>query len=100
MPITMTKTLQGEEYANLYSLPEPLSDTGGFVVFDFKVYRTVGHYNDGFTPLLVKREIIMDIPTLTTYRQYRDAGNMPAALQAVEEYVVSQSGFYQGGTVV
>jgi hypothetical protein len=99
MPITITKTLQGDVYNNLYSLPEPLADTGGFVVFDFKVHRTVGHYNDGFTALLVRREIIMDVPTLETYRQFRDAGNMPGALGVIENYVVTQSGFHQGGTV-
>lgn len=98
MAITLTKTLQGTEYADLYSVCEPMTDIGTLAVFGCKVYQSEGHYNDGFLPLVSKQEVVTDSSTLTTYRSFVPT-DMPAAIATIEQYIVTQPGFHQGGTV-
>jgi hypothetical protein len=98
MPITTTKTLHGVEYVGLYSTIEPIADIGSLAVFDCKVYQTVGHYQDGFLPIIFKREVITNQPALMAYRSLSPT-DYPAAIAAIEAYIVGQAGFHQGGVV-
>jgi hypothetical protein len=98
MAITITKTLHGVEYANLYSTVEPLADIGSLAVFQCRVYQTLGHYQDGFLPIIAKQEVITNQPALMAYRSLA-LTDQAAAIAAIEAYIIAQPGFHQGGVV-
>lgn len=97
MPITLTKTLQSEEY-NLYLIIEPIAIVGSRFIVAVNGYRSQGHYQDNFTPLIVKRETIDSQTLVLAYRALAPF-NMVAAVQAIESYMVQSIAYYLGGSV-
>lgn len=103
MAITLTKTLQGTAYTNLYTITTPLSGISGLsnvtsAVFNFKTYQTSGHYTDMFSPLLVRDIVVTDTTVLTAYINAY-VSNPTTAIQGIEQYIVGQPGFFSGGVV-
>lgn len=96
MAIALTKTLQAVEYDfHIVSMVQWLSAT--LVVLQAEAYQSEGHYNDGFVPMIVRRETINHAPTAASFGGvYSSSVGMATA----EAWLIANVAWYSGGSVV
>lgn len=98
MAISLQKTLQGTTYPDLYALTTIQYASAILVAVQMVVYESQGHLSDGFVAIISRYENITDSATVATvYANYLT--NYAVAVAAIEEYLVDNVAWYEGGTV-
>jgi hypothetical protein len=96
MAITITKTLQSVEYADLYFVTSILYSSATLVAVALDGYETVGHYTDGFLPIIRKYATVTGGTAASAHANWPSA--IPTAIGIIEN-VLNDSGFFENGVV-
>lgn len=102
MPIQITKTLQGDSY-NLYFLTEFRLDREDKILDLVSIgYRSKGHFQDGFLPLIRKEFNISNRSVIQAVRNILHGNNGESytlVLDFIERQIVQRSPFFADGVV-
>lgn len=101
MPILITKTLQGELY-NLYILTEfSLNQRRESVDLRLKIYRSKGHFQDEFLPIIQKQFTITNRQFIRAITAVIDnnGGSYDIVLNIIETELVSRFAYLNGAVV-
>ena len=101
MPITLAKTLQSVPYTFYITTAARLFDAGGtaFVEIKQKFYQSKSHFDDGFVHIVEKDVKITNEQRVATIRLLLRT-DYKEALSVVENFLVNNVGYYQGGIVI
>lgn len=99
MPIQVQRTLQGEVY-QLYVLSKfQLDEKKEVVRIALQVYRSKGHFGDGFLPMIERRVEVANKQLLgiVSTLLHVDQQNYGVVLEFVEREAIKRIPFLQGG---
>ena len=98
MPITLAKELQGVMYS-LYILTQiRLHPSETSVDITQVMYQSKGHFDDNFLPI-IRREVTITNPQRVNTIKTIIKQDYKEAIYIVENFLVSNVGYYDGGVV-
>lgn len=99
MAIELIKTLQGKDYI-LYIVTNMRleASTESAIEIHQKIYESKGHFDDGFVPIILKNVVVTNQQRVNTIKLLLGQ-NYDEAISVVENFLVNNVAYYQGGTV-
>lgn len=100
MPIVLNKTLQGKTYTLYIISSARLQGSEGVAVeIQQTIYESKGHFDDGFLPI-IKRDVLVTnqqrVNTIKTLLRQ----DYEEAISIIENFLVNNVPYYQGGSIV